>query len=91
MKIKQVSLEKALKIIPTGNQFKSKNPRTFDEENWPAYFNKSKGVNIWDLNNRKFLDMSTMSVGTNVLGYSDNFVDKGKDNFKRNNVVIELS
>ena len=67
--------KKALKIIPTGNQFKSKNPRTFDEENWPAYFNKSKGVNIWDLNNRKFLDMSTMSVGTNVLGYSDNFVD----------------
>ena len=67
---------RALKIIPTGNQFKSKNPKSFDEQNWPAYFSKSKGVNIWDLNNTKFLDMSTMSVGTNVLGYSDSFVDK---------------
>lgn len=67
---------KALQIIPTGNQFKSKNPKSFDEQNWPAYFQKSKGVHIWDLNNTKFLDMSTMSVGTNVLGYSNNYVDK---------------
>ena len=31
---------------------------------------------MYDLNNRKYTDMCLMGVGTNVLGYSINEIDK---------------
>ena len=45
-------------------------------ENWPSYFVRSKKINIWDSENIKYLDLSLMGVGTNILGYSNNFVNK---------------
>ncbi len=65
----------ALKIIPGGNNFLSKNPNRFQSKNWPTYFSKSKGCIIWDLNNKKYYDFSLMGVGTNVLGYRNQKVD----------------
>ena len=41
----------------------------------PAYFSKAKGVNVWDLDNNKFLDMSIMGIGTNTLGYGNKEID----------------
>ena len=38
-------------------------------------FSKTKGIDVWDLNKRKFSDMSTMGVGTNLLGYSIKQID----------------
>ena len=37
---------------------------------------QSKGCHVWNLDNKKLLDMSLMSVGTNILGYSNNLVNK---------------
>lgn len=44
-------------------------------EQWPAYFKKAKGVEVWDLDGNKFIDMSYMGVGPYILGYADPDVD----------------
>ena len=72
----QVLWKKAKKVILSGNMILSKNPEMFLPNKWPTYYKKSKGCNIWDLDNRKFIDMSTMGVGTNILGYCNSEVDK---------------
>ena len=66
---------KAKNLIPGGNMLFSKRPQTFLSKGWPTYFSKSKGCAVWDLDNKKFLDFSLMGVGTNILGYSNKFVD----------------
>ena len=53
-----------------------KKPELYLPNGWPAYFSKTKGCEIWDLDNNKFFDLSLMGVGTNILGYSNNKVDK---------------
>ena len=62
----------------------SKRPEMFLPGLWPTYFSKSKGCYVWDLDGKKFIDLATMSVGTNILGYSnktiDNFVIKSIKN-----------
>ena len=66
---------RANSIIPGGNMLISKNPNFYLPNKWPTYFSKSKKINIWDLENKKFTDMSLMGVGTNILGYSNTKVD----------------
>ncbi len=63
--------KEAKKIIPGGTMLFSKNPDLYLPEKWPAYFSKAKGVNIWDLEGNKYIDLTTMGVGTNILGYSN--------------------
>ena len=41
-----------------------------------AYFSKSKGCEVWDLDGKKYTDMSNMGIGTNSLGYSHPEVDE---------------
>tara|TARA_B100001123_G_C15237201_1_gene997619 strand:+ start:102 stop:1403 length:1302 start_codon:yes stop_codon:yes gene_type:complete len=65
----------AKKIIPGGTQLFSKKPELFAPGLWPGYYKKAKGVNIWDLDNKKYLDMSIMNVGACILGYADKDVD----------------
>ncbi len=65
----------AKKIIPTGNMLLSKNPDRFLPNIWPTYYKKAKGCNIWDLDNKKFIDISIMGVGTNILGYANQEID----------------
>jgi glutamate-1-semialdehyde aminotransferase len=67
--------KKAEKIIPGGNGLLSKRPKRFLPKGWPIYFSKAKGINIWDLNGKKYIDFSNMGVGTAILGYSNSFVD----------------
>ena len=78
MKMKKgISLwNKAKKIIPGGTQLLSKRSEQFLPNQWPAYFKKAKGVEIWDLDNNRYIDMSIMGVGACVLGYADDDVDK---------------
>ena len=66
---------KAKKIIPGGNMLLSKRPEMFLPDKWPAYFSRAKGCNVWDLDGRKFVDMSIMGIGTNLLGYGHPQVD----------------
>jgi glutamate-1-semialdehyde 2,1-aminomutase len=67
--------KKAKKIIPGGTMLLSKRPEMFLPENWPSYFSKAKGCNVWDLDGNKLIDMSIMGIGTNSLGYGNEEVD----------------
>ena len=71
----QLLWAKAKKIIPGGNMLISKRPERFLPGKWPTYFSKTKGCNVWDLDGNKFVDLSLMGVGTNILGYSNKEVD----------------
>ena len=66
---------KAKNIIPGGTHLLSKRPELFLPNLWPSYYSKAKGCNIWDLDSNKFTDFSHMGVGTNSLGYCNEFVD----------------
>ncbi|HEY4510716.1 MAG TPA: aminotransferase class III, partial [Candidatus Paceibacterota bacterium] len=55
---------KAKKIIPGGSQLLSKRSEMFLPGYWPSYYKKAKGVEITDLDGKKYIDMSIMSVGT---------------------------
>ena len=67
---------RAKSIIPNGNMLLSKNPERYLPDKWPAYFTKAHGCTIWDLNGKKYFDMCSMGIGTNVLGYSNKTIDK---------------
>ena len=70
-----IYLSKAKENIMGENMLLSKNHKMILPNLWPTYFSKTKGINVWDLNKSKFLDMSTMGVGTNLLGYSIKQID----------------
>lgn len=92
MKIKVIKKwEKAKKIIPGGNMFLSKRPELFLPDGWPTYYKKAKGCNIWDLENKKIIDVSTMGVGTNILGYSRSEVDNAVINKIKNGSISSLN
>ena len=67
---------RAKRVIPGGNMLLSKRPEMFLPEKWPAYFSKSKGCRVWDLDGNEFIDMSIMGIGTNTLGYGHPEVDE---------------
>jgi len=68
--------KRAKKVIPGGNMLLSKRPEMFLPEKWPAYFSKSKGCKVWDLDGNEYIDMSIMGIGTNILGYGHPEVDE---------------
>ncbi len=68
--------KRAKKVIPGGNMLLSKRPEMFAPDLWPSYFEKSKGCKVWDLDGNRFIDMSIMGIGTNILGYGNKEVDK---------------
>ncbi len=76
MSIGQKTWKRANNIIPGGTMLFSKNPDLFLPNKWPAYFNKSKGYRIWDLEGNCLRDLSFMGVGTNILGYAHPAVEK---------------
>jgi len=63
--------EKAKKIIPGGGQLLSKRAEMFLPSYWPAYYSKARGSFVWDLDDKKYLDMSISGVGTCPLGFAD--------------------
>ncbi|SDF57897.1 glutamate-1-semialdehyde 2,1-aminomutase [Methanolobus vulcani] len=67
---------RAKKIIPGGSQLLSKRSEMFLPDIWPSYYKKAEGVEVWDLDDNRFIDMSLMGVGSCVLGYSDEDVNK---------------
>ena len=75
MPLGQKMWSRAKNIIPGGTMLFSKNPDLFLPKKWPSYFKKAKDCFIWDLENKKYLDMSFMGVGTNLLGYANSKID----------------
>lgn len=67
--------KRAKNVIPGGNMLLSKRAEMFLPEQWPAYFSKSKGCQVWDLDDNRYTDMSIMGIGTNILGYGHQEVD----------------
>ena len=67
--------KKAKNLIPGGTMLLSKRPEMFLPDLWPSYYSKAKKQYVWDLDNNKYLDMSIMAIGTNILGYANKHVD----------------
>jgi glutamate-1-semialdehyde aminotransferase len=67
--------DKAKGLIPGGTQLLSKRSEMFLPDQWPSYYSKGKGVEIWDLDGKKYTDMSIMGVGACILGYADDDVN----------------
>jgi len=67
--------KKAKKIIPGGTQLLSKRPEMFLPNLWPSYYKKSKGCEVWDLDNNHYYDIGIMGIGTCVLGYANDAVN----------------
>jgi len=70
----------AKRVILAGNMLLSKRPDLFLPNLWPTYFSKTKSCYIWGIDNKKYLDMSFMGVGTNILGYNNKKVDQAVRN-----------
>lgn len=71
----QALYERAKELIPGGTQLLSKRPEMFLPDQWPSYYSRAKGCEIWDLDGNHYYDMSLMGVGSNVLGYAYEPVD----------------
>lgn len=67
--------EHAKDLIPGLTQLLSKRPDQFSYGIWPGYFSKAKGVEVWDLDGNRYIDMSIGGIGATVLGYRDEDVD----------------
>jgi glutamate-1-semialdehyde 2,1-aminomutase len=67
--------KRAQNLIPGGNMLLSKRAEMFLPEQWPTYFSRAKGCQVWDLDGNRFTDMCIMGIGTNTLGYGHPEVD----------------
>lgn len=67
--------EHAKNRIPGLSQLLSKRPDLYSYGVWPGYFSRAKGVEVWDLDGNRYIDMSIGGIGANVLGYADPDVD----------------
>ncbi len=82
---------KAKKLIPGGSQLLSKRSEMFLPNQWPSYYKKAKGVEIWDLDGNKFIDMSIMGVGACTLGYADEDVNNAVKSLINNGSMATLN
>ena len=67
---------KARNLIAGNNMLFSKKSELFLPKYWPAYYKKTNGCKVIDLNGNSYFDLSLMGVGTNILGYSNPKVDQ---------------
>jgi glutamate-1-semialdehyde aminotransferase len=72
----QLLYKRAKSLIPGGTQLLSKRPEMFLPDLWPAYYKRAKGCEVWDLDGKKYIDMSYMGIGACILGYADRDIDK---------------
>ncbi len=79
-KVGQEYWERAKQVIPGGNQLLSKRPEMFLPGLWPAYYEKAKGCEVWDVDGNKYYDFAMMGIGACTLGFADDDV---------NSVVLE--
>ncbi len=63
--------KKAKYLIPGGTQLLSKRPEMFLPDQWPAYYSKANGCEVWDLDNNHYYDFAQMGVGSCTLGYNN--------------------
>lgn len=78
MENSEIDLSKSLALwkrakerIPGGSQLLSKRSEMFLPDQWPSFYEKAKGVEVWDLDGKKYVDMCYMGIGSCILGYAD--------------------
>jgi glutamate-1-semialdehyde 2,1-aminomutase len=62
--------------IPGGTQLLSKRPEMFAPDQWPAYFDRARGCETWDIDGKHYYDMSISGIGACLLGFSDPDVNR---------------
>jgi glutamate-1-semialdehyde 2,1-aminomutase len=67
---------RAKRVIPGGSMLLSKRAEMHLPRGWPAYFSRARGCRVWDLDDREYVDVGLMGVGTNILGYGHPKVDE---------------
>ncbi len=67
--------ERAKLVIPGGNSLYSKRPELYAPNLWPSHYMRAKKYKIWSLSGKKYSDLSSMGVGTNILGYANPKID----------------
>jgi glutamate-1-semialdehyde 2,1-aminomutase len=72
----QTLWKKAKRIIPGGNQLLSKRAEKFLPGLWPSYYDRAKGCEVWDLDGKHYYDFAQMGVGSCILGYADEDVNR---------------
>jgi glutamate-1-semialdehyde aminotransferase len=82
---------RAKQRIPGGTQLLSKRPEMFLPDAWPSYYRWARGVEVEDLDGRRFVDMSIMGIGACVLGYADAEVDAAVRAAVANGVMCTLN
>jgi len=60
----------AREVIAGGTGLLSKRSEMFDGRDWPSYFSRCSGCEVWDLSGRRYLDFAG-GIGAVVLGYAD--------------------
>lgn len=84
-------LKRASTCIAGLNHLLSKRPDQFTDGVWPSYFTRAKGVEVWDLNNVKYVDMSIGGIGATVLGYAITEVDEAVKKVIDNGIASSLN
>lgn len=67
--------KRAKRVIPGGNMLLSKRTEMFLPDQWPAYFTRTEGCRVWDMDGKEYIDAGFMAIGTNTLGYAHPEVD----------------
>lgn len=68
--------QQAKQVIPGGTQLLSKRPENYLPGEWPCYFQRAKGCQVWDLDGRSFHDMTINGIGACLLGFAHDAVDQ---------------
>lgn len=63
--------EHAKTRIPGGVHLLSKQPEQFAPNQWPAYYSRAKGCQVWDIDDRHYYDFSINGIGSCLLGFAD--------------------
>ena len=58
---------------------------------YTVYYKKAKGAYIWDLDNNKYLDMAQNGIGSAILGYCDQDVNKAVISSIKNSINTTLN
>jgi glutamate-1-semialdehyde 2,1-aminomutase len=87
----QLLYKRAKDLIPGGTQLLSKRPELFLPEQWPSYYIKAKGCKTWDMDGNSYIDMSYMGIGSCILGFADEDVNREVIKIVRNGNMATLN
>lgn len=85
--------------IPGGVQLRSKLPEQHAPGQWPAYFNRARGIEVQDIDGNQYQDWSAHGIGASLLGYRDpdvtaavlRCIDEGSFSFLNPAEEVELA